>query len=118
LQVIAKMQEKAAYAHEPEPLLVGEWHLPLIQSHEIDSYGEDECARASAGRCAAISYMKHNANEDFDKSRGRWNEVLLPSAHWSPSEHPAIATSEVDGLGNYTGFKQLRKFYAGEAVAA
>jgi thymidylate synthase ThyX len=121
LQVIAEMMRDARQKSLPIGLRVGEWHLPLVPRDliyraQLES-GERYGARASAGRCAGVSYLRHRVDETLQVSAERWDEKLAPSAHWSPGEHPAQVTDVQGQYGNYKGFIQLRKFYANEAVA-
>lgn len=116
LQVIAEMMRDAMDESDPKHLGYGGWHLPLVTTRERDTIEHDTLAEASAGRCAAISYLKHSVDEPAETSVNRWATKLAPSAHWSPGEHPAQAT-RTHQIGNFKGFKQLRKFYPSEAVA-
>lgn len=121
LQVIAELMRDMRRDNTPLERKLGEWHLPLIPEpwrwraalDMPDRFG----ARASAGRCAGVSYLRHRVDETLNESAARWDQKLAPSAHWSPGEHPAQITDVQGQFGNYKGFIQLRKFYAGEAVA-
>lgn len=130
LQVIAHMQEKLYRESEPDQLFYGQWHLPLVskddkrefkrrrESINFNWVDPHTLAYASAGRCAAVSYLNHHRGEDLDASVERWNTKLRPSAHWSPGEHPAqcLNPSKDEPTGNFSGWKQLRKFYPQEAI--
>lgn len=124
LQIIADMMRKDLGWSKPEKLAYGDWHLPLIS---MDEYGPDAdryWAQVSAGRCASVSYLNHHKQKDDpDAGWARWENLLAPKGHWSPGEHPAQCvvdpapiTYRPHDLGNYRGFKQLRKFYPNEAV--
>lgn len=124
LQVVAQMMREEYDHNEPEKLEFGDWHLPLIDPDEYTPDADRYWAHVSAGRCAAVSYLNHHKDsKDPDKAAARWEEKLAPSAHWSPGEHAAQCIlnawwwdeSDQD-LGNFQGFKQLRKFYPNEAI--
>jgi hypothetical protein len=120
LQVIAKMMRDARDESEPKHMGYGGWHLPMVTPYERATVDHEVLAKVSAGRCAAISYLKHRIDEPLDESLNRWVTKLAPSAHWSPGEHPAQAVSALTmhETGNFRGFRQLRKFYPEEAVKA
>lgn len=154
--------QKLAYAmadlrkeNTPTSLNYGRWHLPLVDAEEVESGATpglrsrrsdggvtiDEVrhywAMVSAGRCAAVSYARHerkNPEEDFVRA-----EKLVAAGHMSPLEHPCrpMTRDELglfeqrhfvwdeacgwrwDGtytyfLGNVQGFVQLRKQIPGE----
>jgi hypothetical protein len=94
----------------------------------------------SAGRMAKVSYLTHgnpeNPNESYRRARN-----LTSNGHWSPLEHPATPFSGEDWqwvdeqkvailnetpdapesvldrcefIGNFRGWKQLRKFFPNE----
>ncbi len=123
LQIIANMMQVAYHENEPEQLGFGDWHLPLVTDEEKQRYNSDEdrwtlmLPKISAGRCASTSYLRqHDANNTAEVAFERWEVRLAPSAHWSPGEHPAVALHGSVQMGNFTGFRQLRKFYPDEAV--
>lgn len=120
IQAIAKLERQAMRDSAPTFREFGDWHLPLVTDHErkaLTGVHPHEQAHVSAGRCASTSYMKQHAGEGNLASAARWNEKLAPSAHWSPGEHPAQVVDTSGYIGNFRGYKQLRKFYANEAVA-
>lgn len=119
---IAGMMKELYLDHKPKFLGPGKWHLPLTFEGDYvsgDQKTAEEALRAfaevSAGRCAKVSYNTQNDEEAADVSRARWNK-LWPNAHWSPGEHPAQCLPSPERVGNYVGWKQLRKFYPNEAV--
>lgn len=120
LQQIAYDMEQLYRARDPEALDYGEWHLPLLNPMEkLASWAAPySYAMASAGRCAAVSYLNHHkAGETIDESVQRWEKRLAPSAHWSPGEHPAMCVRpDQEYNSNFDGWCQLRKFYPDEAV--
>ena len=113
-QKIAWMMLMAMHHHEPAPMDYGHWHLPLITQEEQHEHTVWECARASAGRCARVSYLRHEDDEDIHASLARW-ERLAKSGHWSPGEHAAQCAEPIYH-GNLRGWRPVRKFYENEAV--
>lgn len=116
-QRIARMMQEAMWLSEPESVDYGTWHLPKVDpgselAEARETQSESLWAEVSAGRCARVSYDTQNRDEHpWDDSQKRWRR-LSGSGHWSPGEHPAQCV-EVDtpDLGNYRGWKQLRKNY-------
>jgi hypothetical protein len=102
----------------------GEWHLPFIREEEYGTQFTEEgltfasplhLARASAARCARISYAKHDGTSTTAQADADWcSKMLVGPEHWSPLECPAQALSLPIRMGNYTGWAQLRKLYPGE----
>lgn len=117
LQKLAKLIRQERDASSPQEMEYGDWHLPLwFPSDELARRNALlDPAKVCAGRCARVSYDTHNVIEDPWDSQERW-ERLAPSGHWSPGEHPAQCVRGGSGLGNFTGWKQLRKFYPNEDV--
>lgn len=113
MQRLARMVRGALKDSEPRTLAFGDWHLPMLSPEERDS---DTAPFVSAGRCARSSYSTHHAPETPEESVARW-ERLSAAGHWSPAEHPAqCADTYYHHIGNFRGWKQLRKFYPNEAV--
>lgn len=86
----------------------GSWHMPYINSDDIDNYGINECKKASVARCARVSYMTQDNEVNINKDIELYNR-LHTSGHMSPFEH--VATPEAAGWdvkGNFKGWKQLR----------
>ncbi|MFZ1258440.1 MAG: FAD-dependent thymidylate synthase [Candidatus Saccharimonas sp.] len=120
------------------PLLVQKdaWHLPLIQPEEYNGKFEfsEEARKISAARCARVSYLTHDGKRDLDADLTLY-ERLVSGGHMSPLEHVATPAWErkakfrrgPDGnydsslpwlegpfIGNFRGWKQLRKFVPSE----
>lgn len=118
MQRIARLMRKAMVDSEPKYIGYGGWHLPLVDYIEQVTGDLDGtyAAKVSAGRCARSSYSNHHNPEEHDASAARW-ESLASDGHWSPGEHTAQCVEDHrEYIGNFRGWKQLRKFYAGEAV--
>lgn len=115
-RVIAQMMEAFYTTHTPTECWSGEWHLPLVNYDEIDHDNYGFWLGVSAGRCARVSYDRHNDSEDPQTSWDRADR-LLKSGHMSPFEHQATPMalaikqrSNVHGWsGNLFGFTQYRK---------
>jgi hypothetical protein len=119
LLIIASKQRELYRTNAPERLDYGDWHLPLVGIEEYTPDADRYWAHVAAGRIATISFKKHHLQGTPDEGAERWESKLAPLAHWSPGEHPAKVVGHNDPLidtGNFTGFKQLRKHYPGEAI--
>jgi hypothetical protein len=109
----------AMKSNTPQPLEPGEWHLPFVTQEEIDANGGLRCdpmgflPALSAGRNARVSYLKHADDEATSKTIERAAQ-LAKSGHFSPLEHPAVATNTERWYANFSGFRQLRSFYPDE----
>lgn len=138
LQIIARMMRTVMDESDPERLAYGDWHLPYVSDDERvdidDEVGrdpeykigiEERWAHVSAGRCFTVSYdrLDEIMSEDPDTSYGR-SKGGAARGHWSPLEHPAVATkpffgeradSIEDWHGNFRGWRSLRKFYPEES---
>lgn len=117
----ARLMREAMEASEPEELLWGEWHLPLLTPAERDSLRDlgprsrsseaRRLAQFSASRSAGVSYETHQ-RADQPKDLERYDK-LVAGGHMSPLEHPAVT---VPGRhANFSGFRQLRSFIPHEA---
>ena len=125
-------------AHTPKQLKAGEWHIPFGDKIEIsritastlgDTDSSDYIIRAqlriATARCARISYLNFEGNDDLGADV-RLHNRLLESGHMSPFEHCAKAMSRSEYYdsaelsekpgwsGNFHGFIQYRKMLAGE----
>jgi len=79
-----------------------EYHLPYItqaERHAIHSemfpeHPLDDLFKASARRCASVSYAPHDGTKaDVTKDAQRAETNLLDPGHMSPFDHPAIASA-------------------------
>lgn len=125
IKVLAECMKSAINRSSPIFLRFGEWHLPYVQVHdgrflyaetrsdELLSYlsnGNEELIKASAARCARVSYLKHDGKEPFfDDDLALCNKLTKSRPiHASPFEHQA---TPVPGKhGNFIGWKQYRQF--------
>lgn len=68
----------------------------------------------SVARCARVSYLTHDGKRDIQVDLDLY-EKLRTSNHWSPFEHVAFAKTDATARsGNFTGWSQFRKQFAGE----
>ena len=107
-----------------------EWHIPYIQD---DEQNLDLALRRKLGtaRCARVSYLTHDGVRSLDKDETLYERLLTggSSGHWSPFEHVAKATDEMEvrrdfitgakksapiWCGNFQGWIQWRKLHRGE----
>ena len=134
IRTIAEMMMDAYSSSTPKLVSRGEWHLPFIQPDEYDGVFEfSETARkVSSARCARVSYLTHDGLRDHGKDLELY-ERLVSGGHMSPLEHVAtphyteqdrVEFAASDGfecgqttfksssvmIGNFRGWKQLRKF--------
>lgn len=106
----------------PNVVEYGDWHLPYVNSDDWKMLSEagsgreeslEMLKRVSAGRCAAVSYMRQNVAE-LVKDAQRC-ETLISSAHMSPLEHPATPLHlGTQSHSNYRGWMQFRKYVPNE----
>lgn len=82
---LARLLRLAYNASQPRHLEPGQWHLPLVDEGEFESVGD--AIKASAARCAAVSYNRQAAKNP-DKEFQRYAE-LRGGGHMSPLEHQA-----------------------------
>ena len=100
---------------------VNEWHLPLVGDEERFEFG-DAAVLISTGRCARVSYLRHDGVRDWQADIELANR-LSASGHWSPFEHAAKPYVPSwwrrmlklgDCSGNFSGWQQARKDWANE----
>lgn len=143
-ELAVKMHE-AMEASTPQPLNVGEWHLPYVKQDWLSS-GEQifldnennpitlaDAKMISASCCAQVSYRKND--DTLDKAHKIYHQLIESTpAHASPVEHQATPIDTADeywessiGIshcdrngqlwsGNLRGWVQLRKTLPNEAV--
>lgn len=112
IQVIAKMMMGAYEESVPQLIQPGQWHLPYTDSERC--HVSIRC-KISAARCARVSYQLRNGQRsDVDSDIALFDRLVEPQ-HWSPLEHPALALDKPERIGNFVGWKQLRKFYDNES---
>lgn len=93
-------------------LMPGQWHIPFLHDDEEPTRAMLPIATA---RSARTSYINFEGTNDPDKDRDMHNR-LAKSGHWSPFEHCAEALPDLTPSGNFIGWGQYRKTFAGENV--
>jgi hypothetical protein len=117
-QVLARKMREARDASVPRQLTWGSWHLPYVEGVSMggqvfsDTDPMLELPKISAACCARVSYVRQNDRKSIAEDV-KLADKLTSNGHFSPLEHPAQA--ERGHWGNFIGWKQLRKFYPGEA---
>lgn len=86
----ARLMREAQEASTPQQLNYGEWHLPYVDDGEFDDPYDG--IRASAARCAAVSYNRQR-NKNPDSEFKRYDQ-LVQHGHMSPLEHQATPFSK------------------------
>lgn len=109
-------------ASTPKSLRSGEWHIPFGESFDQeriiklrDSLPEGNTEEhikvmIATARCARVSYLNFEGKDDYNADFKLYNE-LSTMGHWSPFEHCAQAAPQSSVIGNFVGFRQLRKFF-------
>lgn len=114
IQTIARMIQDAYVNSVPVEVVTGSWHTPFIRDDEYDLPLVAK-QQVSAARCARTSYSLRNGKVSDVESDMALFDKLASSRHWSPLEHVAMALAEPVRVGNYVGWRQMRKFYDGES---
>jgi len=129
-QRIATMARECRENSKPQPLLHCDWHLPLVSkedwkdAQELLERGTENrvlindirnyLRKVSVGRCARVSYLTHDGKRDIEKDI-ELHDRLVNSGHWSPFEHVAQPVDPNAFIGNFQGWMQYRKTFAGES---
>lgn len=81
MRALAKAMRDAIKGSTPQPLELGQWHLP---------YGDSLIK--SAARCARVSYLRHDGASPTHADDARLADLLRAEKHMSPFEHQAWPT--------------------------
>ena len=81
MRTLAEAMRDAIKASTPQPLELGQWHLP---------YGDSLIK--SAARCARVSYLRHDGASPTHADDARLADLLRAEKHMSPFEHQAWPT--------------------------
>lgn len=110
IQQLAYTMKKAYESSLPEPVEVGEWHMPLIREEDISEHrSTNSLKKISSARCARVSYLTHDGKRDHRADLELYRKLVTGKPHASPLEH--VATPARDGdyiLGNFSGWHQYR----------
>lgn len=104
IRYAAEAMRKAIDNSEPEILEDDQWHLPLVDVHQVPAW--IDARMVSAARCARVSYLTHDGKVDYEAD----NDLalrLLTSKHLSPFEH--VARPGDTDTGNFKGWTQFRQ---------
>jgi len=118
---IAKMMRELYYSVTPNNDLskTFNWHLPLVDDDEFNDlikiFSLDGIKKICVGRCARVSYLTHDGIRDPQADIDLANKLLI-SGHMSPFEHAAKGLSSNLQYGNFSGWKQFRKYIPNEDI--
>jgi thymidylate synthase ThyX len=121
IRKIATMMQDIYNSNTPNSNLLKtlNWHLPLIEDDEfvelIKLFTIENIKKICVGRCARVSYLTHDGKRDPLADIELADRLLL-SGHMSPFEHAAIGLDSNIQCGNFTGWKQYRKFIPNESI--
>ncbi|MGI8546728.1 MAG: FAD-dependent thymidylate synthase [Gemmatimonadaceae bacterium] len=111
-QELAYTMLDAYLSSGPADLAPGEWHIPFGDMMPDGLTDEDRLKIATA-RCARTSYLTFDGQIVVEKDIPL-HDRLASAGHWSPFEHSACALESDTWSGNFRGFRQYRKQFAGE----
>lgn len=97
----------------PKMLVDGEWHLPFVSTDQAlmeSDYPYSVLCKASAARCARVSYLNHDGTaptieKDIELANRLASSVPI---HASPFEHQATPIGHGMRNRNFTGWMQHR----------
>jgi len=113
-QRLAKAIWEAREASTPNLVPVRGWHLPYVLPEERESLTPLDARKASAARCARVSYWRHDGTLPALEEDLRLAEGLLTDHHMSPFEHQAFALPGAQ-MGNFRDWVQARKLLLNES---
>lgn len=128
IHLLADRMWSEMQASEPVLLQPGEWHLPYVDRIEFeftDGFMWDLAVKASAARCARVSYLTRDGKApDLGKDLELYERLVgSHPMHASPTEHQATPDEKVLDLwlnpwwnGNFRGWCQFRKQLPGECL--
>lgn len=88
-----RLTKEALDSSEPRKLEEGQWHLPFVDEGEFGDNVFDGI-RASAARCAAVSYNRQSAKNP-EREFARYAD-LRSGGHMSPLEHQATPFTDAE----------------------
>lgn len=149
IRELASLMKEVQAHSTPKLLQPGEWHLPYIEEADWQSAVDfmwmssgikrpnneqilDLLKKASAARCARVSYKLHDGSKtDFTKDLELFDRLLVSQPlHASPAEHQATPDTKIGPdmveprprwehgyqHGNFRGWRQFRKQLSNEFV--
>jgi thymidylate synthase ThyX len=93
-------------------------HLPMIREEEIGLYSVFDLKLISAGRCARVSYLRHDILKEDPMDDMRLASSLMENEpkHMSSFEHQATAMSDDKFFFKLRGFQPFRMEIPGEST--
>jgi thymidylate synthase ThyX len=119
IQDLAVAIRAALDTSTPQLLEYGQWHLPYLREEDMRLHINDKL-KISAARCARVSYKNFEGKiTTQEEDLALFKKLVTGKPHLSPTEHQACASNYSDYnyrnlRGNYTGYKQYRKFIEAE----
>lgn len=106
---LAQVIKKAIKESTPKTLMQGQWHLPFVLDSEFGDVPFQELRKASAARCARVSYLNFDGSKPNIQKDLELYDRLVGTApiHASPLEH--VAVPSWNDNANLYGWKQLRR---------
>jgi hypothetical protein len=126
MRTVARMLSVSLDESSPEPLGIGDWHLPYIAELDRREFAVGSVSRerlgpamVSAARCRRISYRPFDGESSVEADLKRFDEMVeARPLHASPMEHQAMATGDPRvRSGNFRGWIQFRQTLRGHDVA-
>lgn len=116
IRKLADIMYDLYHASSPRVVHRGQWHLPLIQDHEMTIFSEDDLKMISTARCARVSYLNHDGENDPYQDM-LLHDRLAENGHWSAFEHVATPTNDpYMKYANFRGWEQYRMSFPNECV--
>lgn len=116
-QCLANLAWELFHNHMPTYIAPGGWHLPYV-----DGLGDpiELLRKISTARCARVSYLTHEGKRDTAADLKLHDQLAstlngYEPGHFSPFEHPAMATGKRERHGNFEGWKQYRYLFEKQA---
>lgn len=112
IRALAEAMYQAYQAAPARLLSEDQWHLPYVKEWEFAKYPLDTLIKASAARCARVSYLTHDGKEpNIAKDVELYDRLVgARPIHASPVEHQARPLESADlWSGNFRGWWQHRK---------
>lgn len=109
---VAHLIREALDESTPTEVEWGGIHVPYVGINADDDILLSQLGKikVSTARCARVSYLTHDGIRDVLEDVRMFTETLWGKGHWSPMEHPAIATTGWPS-GNFDkGWVQTRWF--------
>jgi thymidylate synthase ThyX len=111
---LASLMKSKLLESTPKKIDIGSWHIPFADKHISNVPKEEDLLKIGVARCARVSYLTFEGVIDYEKDYALHDQLKI-DGHWSPFEHCATPDFSSDkSYGNFTGWKQYRKFFKEE----